>query len=171
MEMNFCRRCGEALTLINKHVYTCKSDHIIFANANPSTSIWLVNDKNEVLVTTRGIEPGKGAYDSPGGFVDGSFETVDEAVTRELKEELGLDTSDYSKLNYVVSTTGKYEYKNEMLPTLDLVYWAHINKDAVITPKDDVMAYTFLPITQLNPDLIYIDAIRLGYLEFRKQIG
>jgi ADP-ribose pyrophosphatase YjhB (NUDIX family) len=171
MEMNFCRRCGSKLTHINKHVYRCENEHTLFANANPSTCVWLLNDSNEVLITKRGIEPGKGAYDAAGGFVDGSFETADEAVVRELQEELGLEPNDYSKPFCIASTIGQYEHEGEKIPTLDLIYWARLNGNVTITPKDDVAAYEFLPINQVDPDKIYIKAVREGFLELCRQKG
>ena len=170
MEMHFCRRCGEPLSHVKDHIYTCPKNHLLFANANPSTSIWLLNRDGEVLLTKRAIEPGKGAYDSPGGFVDGDDETVEAAIARELKEELGLDPQHYSVPRYLTSTTGRYEYKRERLPTLDLVFYAMINSGARITPKDDVSSYVFAPITDINPEAIYVKAVREGFLQLRERV-
>lgn len=170
MEMHFCRRCGEPLSHVKDHIYTCPKNHLIFANPNPSVSVWLLNRDGEVLLTQRGTEPGKGAYDSPGGFVDGSEETIEMTIARELKEELGLDPEHYSAPRYLTSTTGWYEYKRERLPTLDLVFFAMISSGAKISPKDDVESFVFAPITDINPEAIYVKAVREGFLELRRRI-
>jgi 8-oxo-dGTP diphosphatase len=51
-----------------------------------------VQDHEEILLTERNIEPFAGQFCLPGGHIDG-FETARDAVTREVKEEIGLDFS------------------------------------------------------------------------------
>lgn len=50
----------------------------------------VVNDKGEVLLTKRKIEPFKGYWHLPGGHVDFE-EMVEKAVVRVVKEESGID--------------------------------------------------------------------------------
>jgi 8-oxo-dGTP diphosphatase len=47
------------------------------------------NDKTQFLLTRRGIPPFKGYWCLPGGHID-RYETVQEAVIREVEEETGL---------------------------------------------------------------------------------
>lgn len=49
----------------------------------------VVVHKNEILLIKRGVEPDKGKWGTPGGYV-GWDESAEEAVVRELKEETGL---------------------------------------------------------------------------------
>lgn len=48
-----------------------------------------VNDAGEVVLLRRGIEPGRGWWAQPGGFLEVD-ETVTEAAMRETREETGL---------------------------------------------------------------------------------
>lgn len=60
-----------------------------FANRGVSIDAVIVRDGN-VLLIERGIEPDKGAWATPGGYVDWD-ETVEGAVEREIREETGLE--------------------------------------------------------------------------------
>lgn len=170
MEMHFCRRCGTRLDHIKAHIYECAHKHIIFANANPSVIVWLLNREGEVLVTRRGLEPGKGKIDCPGGFIDGAGETAEQAVIRELKEELDLEPEQYSRPKYLTTTTGWYEYKGEKIPTVDLTFYAIIHPSASITPQDDVTDFTFAAIPDINQDAFYLDAVKKSFVALREQV-
>ena len=63
---------------------------INFRNPLPVVQCLVSSKKKEVLLIKRGIEPFKGHWSLPGGFVE-LEETVQEAGKRELAEETGLD--------------------------------------------------------------------------------
>ena len=102
MDMNFCRRCGAPLTNVENHVYKCANDHILFANANPTVGMFLITDDNKIVLAIRGVEPRKGMLDTPGGFVDGE-EPLEDALARELEEELSLNASEYTTPQFLCS--------------------------------------------------------------------
>lgn len=161
MEMNFCRRCGTKLTVAHDHVYTCENGHPIYANCSPSVGIFLINDKNQVLLSVRGIEPHKGMLDAFGGIVDGE-EEAEAAVRRELEEELGLKESEYSSLIYLTSGVGHYPYKGEILSLLSLFYWAQLQTTRPLTPKDDVAAIHFSDVNKIDLSKLHDEDIRIG---------
>jgi ADP-ribose pyrophosphatase YjhB (NUDIX family) len=166
MEMNFCRRCGTPLRNTEGHVYMCENDHIIFANASPTAGLWLVNEKNEVLVAVRARNPGLGLLDAPGGFCDGA-EIFEDTITRELEEEVGLKPSDYTIPKYLLSALDTYEYKNEMIDALSNMYYARIIGNPVIKPQDDVAEAHWIPIEDVSPDQLYFNAVREGFLKLK----
>lgn len=51
---------------------------------------FILNENNELLLLQRNKEPEKGFWSIPGGSVE-LFETCEEAVIREIKEEVGVD--------------------------------------------------------------------------------
>jgi ADP-ribose pyrophosphatase YjhB (NUDIX family) len=93
--LNFCTRCGESLAFgavegEDRHRLACPSCNFV-AYVNPRLVVTTipVNDDGEVVLLRRGIEPGRGSWAQPGGFLEVD-ETVTEAAIRETLEETGL---------------------------------------------------------------------------------
>lgn len=166
MEMNYCRKCGAKLSLPNGHIFTCENGHTLYLNAYPASGLWIVNDNHEVLVAVRAHEPGTGKLDTPGGFNDGA-ETYEHSIAREITEELGLAPSDYTKPQYLLSGIDSYEFAGEVLQVLTAVYWARLVGNPTIQALDDVAEAKFVPIDQIDPNDIYFDAPRAGFIALR----
>lgn len=69
--------------------YTYKYPHFAITVDNVIFNLTNSNDI-KVLLITRKNEPYKGCYALPGGFLDPEDITLEEAATRELKEETGI---------------------------------------------------------------------------------
>jgi ADP-ribose pyrophosphatase YjhB (NUDIX family) len=84
---------------------------------NPAAAVAgvIVDERGRMVVTVRGKEPGKGLWDLPGGFVDPG-ETVEEALQREVREEVGLEAT---AMRYLGSWPNVYEYGGIRYRTLD----------------------------------------------------
>lgn len=93
--LNFCSRCGAPLHFgsiegEDRHRLACDACGFI-AYVNPRlvvTTIPVTKD-GEVVLLRRGIEPGRGWWAQPGGFLEVD-ETVSEGAVRETLEETGL---------------------------------------------------------------------------------
>jgi NADH pyrophosphatase NudC (nudix superfamily) len=70
------------------------------------------------LFTVRAKQPGLGLLDLPGGFVDHN-ETLEHALSREIKEELGFDIDNWT---YLQSGANTYLYNNITYFTCDAVF-------------------------------------------------
>lgn len=137
MEMNYCRRCGTELHIgKNDHSYQCANRHDIFLDPQPTVNIVFINDSGAVLLSRRGVNPGKGLFDFPGGFVAPN-ETFEQAAARELTEELQLTAADYTPLRYFCSRPDVYHYNNEVLPILSLFFVSQLDPKAQPKPSDD----------------------------------
>lgn len=94
MKYNYCYNCGEKTEqhkIEGKLRAFCKNcNFVLYKNPIPSVAIVAFNHKNELLLTKRAIEPGKGEWCLPGGFIE-MGETIHQAVARELKEETNLE--------------------------------------------------------------------------------
>lgn len=67
-----------------------KCGFIFWQNSNPCVVTIIQDDRGQVLMTRRGIEPDKGKLDLPGGFMK-LGERPEEAARRETREELGVE--------------------------------------------------------------------------------
>ena len=63
--------------------------HIVYVNPRLVVTTFPITDAGEIVLIRRGIEPGKGSWAQPGGFLEVD-ETVNEAAIRETWEETGL---------------------------------------------------------------------------------
>lgn len=115
----FCPRCGQQNPQVGNIPFRCPS--CSFTNFfSPVTAVGgiVVNEKQEVLFVRRAKDPGKGLWGLPGGFVDRG-ETAEQAVVREVREEIGLQVLDTS---YLCSFPNRYVYQGAESAVLDLFY-------------------------------------------------
>ncbi len=72
------------------------------------SSLAVVLRDGEMLLIKRAVEPHKGHWCPPGGFIE-EGESPEEAAVREVKEETGLDVNVRAKLGEVLGpVTGRY---------------------------------------------------------------
>lgn len=100
------------------------------------------------MLVERALDPGKGLWDLPGGFVD-LGETLEESTRREIKEELGIELSE---LKYVTSATEPYPFKEIIYPTVSALFIAKLPNNAKVTPADDVASYKLFDKNTLPKD-------------------
>lgn len=140
---HFCPQCGSP-SFISKNKgrsYNCQSCHFqYYINNSAAVACLIFNSNGELLITRRAFEPNKGMLDLPGGFVD-PMETAEEAVLREIKEELNLVITD---MHYLVSFPNLYPYSNIVVPTVDLAFVCTTEHFYDMKPGDDVASIEFI---------------------------
>ena len=93
--LNFCSRCGAPLVFgslpdEDRDRLACRAcGHIAYVNPRLVVTTFPITETGEIVLIRRGIEPGKGSWAQPGGFLEVD-ETVHEAAIRETLEETGL---------------------------------------------------------------------------------
>ena len=80
--------------------------------------------KQKLLLLRRAVDPGRGLLDLPGGFVEFG-ETAEEALRRELKEELMIESMD---LSYFTSAPNHYHYLGVSYQSLDIFFLGKISQ-------------------------------------------
>ncbi len=89
----YCHFCSAQLVkkehegLLRLYCNSC--DEPIYENPIPASALVLIDDKERLLLVKRSVEPKKGFWCLPGGFME-LGETPEECALRELEEETGL---------------------------------------------------------------------------------
>ncbi|HOV78112.1 MAG TPA: NUDIX domain-containing protein [Sedimentisphaerales bacterium] len=114
----YCPKCGAAAMRYNGvKLLRCQACGFeLYMNPAASVAGVLVDLQKRMVVLVRGKEPGKGLWDLPGGFVDPG-ETAEEALAREIREEVGLEVT---SMQYLGSWPNIYPYGDIAYRTLDL---------------------------------------------------
>lgn len=134
----FCARCGHPdPARVSVSEFTCSScgyRHFI----NPvSAAVALVRDRHgHLLLIRRAKDPGKGLLGLPGGFVD-SDETAEEALRREVFEEVGLRLE---AVAYFTSLPNRYLFQGFDWPVLDLFFLAQVESFEQAQAKVEVQS-------------------------------
>ena len=149
-QFKYCPKCGSDQFLDNnfKSKRCAHCGFVYYFNSCASTVGLIFNQKGELLVATRAHEPSKGTYDLPGGFVD-MYETGEEAMKREIKEETNLDVVG---LKYLFSVPNTYVYSGFEVHTLDMVFECQVDDFSSMRAEDDVNKLNFICRENLNPN-------------------
>ena len=127
-----------------------------YINASAAVACIIENPQGEILFTRRAFEPAKGMLDLPGGFVSLN-ETAEDAVRREIREELNLEIA---AIQYISCSPNQYLYGGVIYFTLDLGFKCLVTDFDNIQPADDVEGFVFLPHSRINFDEICFPSIR-----------
>jgi NAD+ diphosphatase len=127
-----------------------------FFNMSASVVAIIRNQKGEVLLTKRKFAPAAGMLDLPGGFVD-MGETAEEAIRREIFEELNLEICG---IEYFGSFTNKYLFAEVEYQTLDLAFTCTVKTFNTLQVADDVSGCIFTSLADISNDQIGLDSIK-----------
>jgi ADP-ribose pyrophosphatase YjhB (NUDIX family) len=128
-----CPRCGAELELEPRRA-TCPScGSRYFANSAPTVGALCEDDQGRVMLARRAIEPRKGLWDTPGGFLEEGEPPLD-GLRRELREETGLEIE---PVEFVAALTDIYGDGPGAGAVLSLNWTARVIGGAP-KPADDV---------------------------------
>jgi 8-oxo-dGTP diphosphatase len=138
----FCPKCGGSLS--SRVLKAGEPPRLVCAAAdcgfvfylNPKVAACTIcSVGGEVVLLRRGIEPQKGKWVFPGGFVDRG-ETVEHAAVRETREEVSLDVQ-------IDGLLGVYSF--ETSEVVVVVYEAHIVGGELCAGDECLETRTFAP--------------------------
>ena len=154
----FCPLCKGKLERKNPGLYVCSSCGFHFYdNPKPTTAVFLINPKGEILLVKRGREPKKDYWDSPGGFIEVG-ETAEDSAKRELKEELGIEIEG---LIYIGSFPGNYLYQGINYSTFCLVYFVKLNEEPnFILEKEEIKEARFFKRDEIPWERIAFEEVK-----------
>ena len=162
----FCPKCGgKGFHPQSEKSFSCEScGFVYYINEASAVVAVIFNEDGKVLFTVRKREPASGTLDLPGGFAD-QGESAEQALQREIKEELNLDITEFS---YFGSFPNQYLFGGITYFTLDLVFICLVEKMDEIRAADDVAAFRFIELKEVEKERIGLDSIRNVVKELRK---
>jgi 8-oxo-dGTP pyrophosphatase MutT (NUDIX family) len=102
-----------------------------FENPKPCATAIIIKDQ-KVLVAKRNEEPFKGKWDFVGGYV-GKNETTEEALAREIREELGVKAT----FTYIDTFAGTATYKDFVYPVINFAYLTQLSGTIKLNKKEN----------------------------------
>ncbi|SES66770.1 NUDIX domain-containing protein [Draconibacterium orientale] len=156
--LKYCPKCGSAeLHKSGDRSLKCADCGFhFFINSSAAVAALVTDESGKLMLVTRGVEPNYGKLDLPGGFID-PLESAEDAVRRELKEELGLKVKN---LKYLESAPNEYVFSAFTVFTLDMAFQVIAESVEDLKPMDDILAYKFYAEEELDYDDIPAPSIR-----------
>jgi len=154
----FCPSCGRPRQAeANRQPFHCNQCgfHYYFSAAQAVAAILLGPDQRALFIR-RAKEPAKGKLAVPGGFID-IGETAEEALRREIREEVNLEVG---ALQFLCSAPNEYHYREVTYPVLDLIFVTSTDNIGSLAALDGVESYVWLSPTQVDLNEIAFPSIR-----------
>ncbi len=155
-EFNYCPICGEKLlvdSIEGKERKNCHSCGFVdYKNPLPCVSIIGIKE-NKIALIKRGIEPSKGSWAPPSGFMEFG-EKPEETALRELYEETSLKGE-------VIELLGIHSHDVEIYGSLLIIFFLVRITGGDIKAGDDALDAKFFKLEEL-PEMkhdFYNDAI------------
>lgn len=159
-KFGYCPVCGsshfDGNSPKSKKCSNCGFEY--FMNPAAAVVAFITNDKGELLVERRKMEPAKGTLDLPGGFADVG-ETAEEAVAREVMEETGLAVK---ATRYLFSQTNVYRYSGLDIQTLDMFFACEVEDTTGLAAGDDAAECMWIAPEDIHTELFGLRSIRHG---------
>jgi ADP-ribose pyrophosphatase YjhB (NUDIX family) len=160
----FCPSCASNhFTFLDNRRFLCDDCGFTYYHNIAAAVAIVFTFEDKVLFTVRNVDPDKGKWDLPGGFIDPN-ETAEEAACREIKEELGIEIST-SELKYITTSPNNYLYKNVPYRTMDIFYECPLKSDVIsINAEDEIQELIWVKRSE-------IELNQIGFVSIRKVIG
>jgi len=146
--LKFCPKCGsDTFKKASERSLKCgKCGFHFFYNAAAAVAALVSDEKGKLMLVTRGIEPDYGKLDLPGGFIDPG-ESAENAVKRELLEELGLKVK---SMEFLSTSPNEYLYSEYTVFTLDLAFKVTAESLDGLLAMDDILDFKFYTEEELD---------------------
>lgn len=131
----------------------CACQMCSFRNPKGTSTAIIIKD-NKLLLLKRSEEPFLNHWDLPGGFMQ-EKETPEQALRREMKEELGIENL---KATFIKSVAGYSPFKEEDNPIVNNFFL--VESEDEITINEESKEHAFVDVKSVNQKELLLIAIR-----------
>ena len=159
----FCPVCGSAYppfppgAPVPGRLLCASCGFEFWQNSKPAVGAFItrvVGGMPEVLLSRRGIDPYKGMWDCPGGYLDNG-ELPEAGLARELGEELGVSVVKLRLFTLGIDEYPRDDVAEEARFVLSLYYRCELPPDALPSAADDVAEVRWFPLDNPPPDVAF----------------
>ncbi|MGD9930112.1 MAG: NUDIX domain-containing protein [Mangrovibacterium sp.] len=163
----YCPRCGSAnFNQLGDRAKKCvQCGFTYYFNTSAAVAALIFDPQGRLMFARRAIQPHLGMLDLPGGFIE-PMETAEEAICRELKEELGVTVQ---SLEYFGSFPNEYPYSGISVFTLDLTFRVTVVSLENMVPMDDVASIEFYYPHEVDLSEVPSNSIRLALQKLQEK--
>jgi ADP-ribose pyrophosphatase YjhB (NUDIX family) len=153
-----CPACAAAVTPGPNPLVCAACGFCFFFNPTVSAAAFVFDATGRTLLLRRAKEPAKGLFGIPGGFID-IGEAAEEALHREVMEEVGIEVMD---VKYLCSCPNLYPYRGVTYPVCDLVFTAKAVRPEAVQSLDDVAGYEWKGLGDVKEEELAFPSLKLG---------
>jgi ADP-ribose pyrophosphatase YjhB (NUDIX family) len=132
-----------------------------FHNTASAVAAIITTDEG-ILLVKRNHHPKKGYWDLPGGFVD-YHETAEEAIVREIREELGCALM---RPNYFASFPNTYVYAGVTYFSCDVFFIGQLPKSSFVRPNPEIAGIAFVKPSDLDISTIGFPSMKAALIKY-----
>ena len=158
---SFCPVCGSAYpastprTAVPGRLLCASCGFEFWQNSKPAVGAFItrvVDGVPEILLSRRGIDPYKGSWDCPGGYLNNG-ELPEVGLARELEEELGVTVVGPILFSLGVDEYPREDVAEEARFVLSLYYKCELPPGARLSAADDVAEVRWFPLDNPAADM------------------
>jgi mutator protein MutT len=162
-----CPRCGakQAAPPTGLHFDCAACQFRFYFNPAVAIGVFIRREDGRLLFIRRAKDPGKGKLAPPGGFID-IGERAEEAVRREIREEVGIELDE---IEFLASFPNEYHFREVTYPVLDFFFTAVAREGSQASALDDVASFAWLPPEEVPAQEIAFPSMRAAWESYRQK--
>jgi ADP-ribose pyrophosphatase YjhB (NUDIX family) len=157
--LRFCPQCAAPAQPGAAIPFRCAACGMtLFFNPTVAAAGFLFDDDGRVILIERARDPQKGLWTIPGGFVDFG-ESIDAALRREVREEVGLEID---RVHFLCSTPNRYFYAGVTYSVCDIIFTARAVAADTAKALDGADSFRWLFPHEIDPATLAFESVRTG---------
>lgn len=158
-----CPKCGSSDVCEHEsNGMKCSTCNFLYFHNTASAAGAIIKSPEGILLVRRGHNPKKGMFDIPGGFVNYN-ESIEDALTREVKEELSLDIG---IMTYLGSFPNVYKYQEVTYFTTDAVFVCTFDTIPRLHPNNEIADYQWLRDDMIPMDQFAFESTKAAFTKY-----